>query len=137
MGGVAGGKKAVISGIPVMGGVTGITKSGSSGKLIVERNVERKIVGRAAGNPTKCIEGLALREAPHVSHRTYADVASGLAQVPVIGTSVPPLAKLGSLGIRMPAGLKSVEEVAPEWEEIEMAVDSGASESVVSEEMLQ
>jgi len=137
MGGVTGGKKIIASGIPVMGGVTGIKKSGSSGKLIVERNVERKIVGRAAGNPTKCIEGLALREAPHVSHRTYADVASGLAQAPVIGTSVPPLAKLGSLGIRMPAGLKSVEEVAPEWEEIEMAVDSGASESVVSEDMLQ
>ena len=41
------------------------------------------------------------------------------------------------LGIRMPAGLNAVEEVALEWEEIEMAVDSGASESVVSEEMLQ
>ena len=41
------------------------------------------------------------------------------------------------LGIRMPAGLNAVEEIAPEWEEIEMAVDSGASESVVSEEMLQ
>ena len=27
-------------------------------------------------------------------------------------------------------------EVVPEWEEIEMAVDSGASESVVSEDML-
>ena len=33
---------------------------------------------------------------------------------------------LGSLGIRMPEGLKSVEEV-PEWEEIDMVVDSGAS----------
>ena len=41
------------------------------------------------------------------------------------------------LGIRMPSGLNAVEEVVPEWEEIEMAVDSGASESVVSEEMLQ
>ena len=57
----------------------------------------------------------------------------GSAHVPV--TSVPPLSTLGSLGIRMPEGLKSVEEV-PEWEEIEMAVDSGASESVVSEDML-
>ena len=36
----------------------------------------------------------------------------------------------------MPEGLKSVEELVPEWEEIEMAVDSGASESVVSEDML-
>ena len=61
---------------------------------------------------------------------------SGSAQAPVTGTSVPPLSTLGSLGIRMPEGLKSVEEVAPEWEEIEMAVDSGASESVVSEDML-
>ena len=59
---------------------------------------------------------------------------SGSAQAPV--TSVPPLSTLGSLGIRMPEGLKSVEEVVPEWEEIEMVVDSGASESVVSEDML-
>ena len=44
--------------------------------------------------------------------------------------------KLGMLGIRMPSGLNEVEEVAPEWEEIEMAVDSGASESVVNEEQL-
>jgi len=51
------------------------------------------------------------------------------------GSAVSPLSTLGSLGIRMPEGLKSVEEV-PEWEEIEMAVDSGASESVVSEDML-
>ena len=41
------------------------------------------------------------------------------------------------LGIRMPSGLNAVEEVVPEWEEIEMAVDSVASESVVSEDMLQ
>ena len=40
------------------------------------------------------------------------------------------------LGIRIPSGLNAVEEVAPEWEEIEMAVDSGASESVVNEEQL-
>ena len=33
--------------------------------------------------------------------------------------------------------MKSVEEVTPEWEEIEVAADSGASESVVSEDMLQ
>ena len=43
--------------------------------------------------------------------------------------------RVSSLGIRMPEGLKSVEEV-PEWEVLEMAVDSGASESVVSDEML-
>ena len=43
--------------------------------------------------------------------------------------------KVSSLGIRMPDGLKSMEE-APELEVLEMAVDSGASESVVSDEMI-
>ena len=43
--------------------------------------------------------------------------------------------RVSSLGIRMPEGFKSMEEV-PEWEVLEMAVDSGASESVVSDEML-
>ena len=43
------------------------------------------------------------------------------------GSAVSPLSTLGSLGIRMPEGLKSAEEV-PEWEEIEMAVDLCASE---------
>jgi len=81
-----------------------------------------------------CIGGRALREAPHVRH-------GGVAQVPVIGTAVPPtdrlyIKKLGMLGIRMPSGLNIIEEAAPEWEEIEMAVDSGASESVVNEEQL-
>ena len=33
--------------------------------------------------------------------------------------------RVSSLGIRMPEGLKSMEEV-PEWEVLEMAVDSGA-----------
>ena len=40
------------------------------------------------------------------------------------------------LGIRMPSGLNIIEEAAPEWEEIEMVVDSGASQSVVNEEQL-
>ena len=73
----------------------------------------------------------------HVSH-------GGSAQVLVIGTAVSPTdrllcsarsqakvvgraagnnPKLGMLGIRMPSGLNAVEEVAPEWEEMEMAVD--------------
>ena len=43
--------------------------------------------------------------------------------------------RVSSLGIRMPDGLKSVEEV-PEWEVLEIAVDSGASESVVSDEIM-
>ena len=43
--------------------------------------------------------------------------------------------KASSLGIRMPEVLKSVEET-PEWEVLEMAMDSGASESVVNDEML-
>ena len=51
------------------------------------------------------------------------------------GSAVSPLSTLGSLGIRMPEGLKPVEEV-PEWEEIEMVVDAGASESAVSDDML-
>ena len=86
-----------------------------------------------------CIGGRALREAPHVSH-------GGVAQVPVTGTAVPPTGqvplkgtsahkKLGMLGIVAPQGLNVVKE-APAWEEIEMAVDSGASESVVNEEQL-
>ena len=43
--------------------------------------------------------------------------------------------KVSSLGSRMPEGLKSMEE-APEWDVLEMAMDSGASESVVNDEML-
>ena len=62
--------------------------------------------------------GRALREAPFVHRRTYAQAVSGgkqvatsgSAQVPVTGTSVPPLSTLGSLGSRMPEGLKSVDE---------------------------
>jgi len=42
---------------------------------------------------------------------------------------------VGSLGIRMPDGLRSVEE-SQEWEILEMAVDSGASESVVADDMI-
>ena len=38
--------------------------------------------------------------------------------------------RVSSLGIRMPEGLESMEK-APEWEVLDMAVDSGASESVV------
>ena len=86
-----------------------------------------------------CIGGRALREAPHVRH-------GGVAQAPVIGAAVPPTGqvplkgtsahkKLGMLGIVAPQGLNVVKE-APEWEEIEMAVDSGASASVVNEEQL-
>ena len=88
--------------------------------------------------------GRALREAPFVHRRTYAQAVSGGAIIDAEGFELvkcknklagKQTCTLGSLGIRMPEGLKSVEEV-PEWEEIEMAVDSGASESVVSEEML-
>ena len=49
------------------------------------------------------------------------------------GSSVPK--KLGMLGIVAPQGVNVVKDT-PEWEEIEMAVDSGASESVVNEEQL-
>ena len=83
--------------------------------------------------------GTSSSRSAHVRH-------GGVAQVPVIGTAVPstgqvPLKgtsdhkKLGTLGIVVPQGLNAVSE-APEWEEIEMAVDSGASESVVNEGQL-
>jgi len=104
------------------------------GRAVGNPTIEKK-VGRATGNPTNmftggralreapCVHGKemfiggrALREAPYVHRRTYAEalnggkqvVTSGSAQVSVIGTSVPPLSTLGSLGIRMPEGLKSV-----------------------------
>ena len=75
----------------------------------------------------------------HVSH-------GGVAQALVTGTAVPPTGqvplkgtsvhkKLGMLGVAAPQGLNVVKET-PEWEEIEMAVDSGASGSVVNEEQL-
>ena len=39
---------------------------------------------------------------------------------------------LSSLGVVMPVGVRAVEE-APEWELLEMAVDSGAGETVLEE----
>jgi len=73
--------------------------------------------------------------------RSYSQVVSGLGsdsdgfQRVASKKEKKEARKVSSLGIRMPEGLKSVEE-APEWEVLEMAVDSGASESVVSDEML-
>ena len=117
------------------------TKNCKSGKLIA-KNVERR----------KRSEGLALREAPHVRHERIGCLAlreaphvshDGSAQVPVIGTAVSSMdrllrsarsqakvvgraadnnPKLGMLVIRIPAGLNAVEEVAPEWEEIELSL---------------
>ena len=63
-------------------------------------------------------------------------LCSARSQAIVVGRVADNNPKLGMLGIRMPSGLNAVEEVAPEWEEIEMAVDPGASESVVNEEQL-
>ena len=113
-------------------------------KSIVSKKLDYKDIvttGVAVESKKKnvCIGGRALREAPHVRH-------GGEAQVPVTGAAVPstgqvPLKgtsahkKLGTLGIVAPQGLNAVSE-APEWEEIEMAVDSGASESVVNEGQL-
>ena len=87
MGGVTGGKKIIASGIPVMGGVTGIKKSGNpvmggvattgTKKTIVEKDVERKIAGRAAGNPTIGAGGRALREAPRAQIEGNVCRASG------------------------------------------------------------
>ena len=61
---------------------------------------------------------------------------SARSQAKAVGRAAGNNPKLGMLGIRMPSELNAVEEVALEWEEIEMAVDSGTSESVVSEDML-
>jgi len=76
------------------------------------------------------------------SGKTYSQAVSGGGSVDEDGFKLVMSKKekrnnkrVSSLGIRMPEGLKSVEE-APEWEVLEMAVDSGASESVVSDEML-
>jgi len=156
------------SGIPVMGGVTGGKKLGVSGRSYKDVVTAKSAVELSVKKveKRKCSEGLALREAPHVSRECIGGLAlreaphvshGGSAQVPVIGTAVSPTdrllcsarsqakvvgraadnnPKLGMLGIRMPSGLNAVEEAAPEWEEIEMAVDSGASESVVSEDRL-
>ena len=63
-------------------------------------------------------------------------LCSARSQAKVVGRAADNNPKLVMLGIRMPSGLNAVEEKAPAWEEIEMAVDSGASESVVSEDML-
>ena len=60
-----------VSGIPVMGGVTGVKKT------IVEKDVEKKSVGRAAGNPTMFTGGRALREAPRVHVEKNVGRASG------------------------------------------------------------
>ena len=76
------------------------------------------------------------------SGKTYAQAVRGGGSVDADGFELVTSKKekrnnkrVSSLGIRMPEGLKSVEE-APEWEVLDMAVDSGASESVVSDEML-
>ena len=119
-----------------MGGVKNGTKFG--GNVVTKKLSYKDVVTAKSAVELRekkvCIGGRALREAPHVRH-------GGVAQVPVIGTAVSPTdhlytKKLGMLGIRMPSGLNVIEEAAPEWEEIEMAVDSGASESVVNEEQL-
>ena len=86
-----------------------------------------------------CALGSSSSRSAHVSH-------GGVAQVLAIGTAVPPTGqvplkgtsahkKLGMLGIVAPQGLNVVKET-PEWEEIQVAVNSGASESVVNEEQL-
>ena len=48
---------------------------------------------------------------------------------------IGPMSNLTSLQTMMPEGINTVE-AGGEWEEVEMAVDSGATETVVNEEML-
>ena len=73
------------------------------------------------------------------SGRTYSQVAKDVDEdgfeLVMSNKEKEETKRVSSLGIRLPEGLKNVEE-APEWEVLEMAVDSGASESVVSDEML-
>ncbi len=45
--------------------------------------------------------------------------------------------KLGALAVIEPQGLNEIDDEKEEWEEIEMAVDSGAGETVMSEEALK
>ena len=73
-GGVTGVKK---SGILVMGGVTGTKSVTGTKRTIVEKDVEKKSVGRAAGNPTMFTGGRALREAPRVHVEKNVGRASG------------------------------------------------------------
>ena len=104
--------------------------------------------GQSKKTPVKG-KGLLMSEKPVAgnlvkSGKTYAQAVGGGGSVDADGFELVKSKKdntrVGGLGIRIPEGLKSVEEV-PEWEEIEMAVESGASESgasesVVSEDML-
>ena len=88
----------------------------------------------------KSVKGQAVKcQSAALVKRSYSQVVSGLGsdgfQRVASNKEKKEARKVSSLGIRMPEGLKSVEE-APEWEALEMAVDSGASESVVSDEML-
>ena len=52
-----------------------------------------------------------------------------------VGEASTPGKEIRSLVARMPEKINSVEE-APEWEELDMAMDSGATESVVNEDMI-
>jgi len=129
------------SGIPVMGGAKNGKELG--GNVVTKKLSYKDVVTAKSAVELRekkvCIGGRALREAPHVSHGGVAQVpvtgtaVSSTGQVPLKGTSAHK--KLGTLGIVVPQGLNVVSE-DPEWGEIEMAVDSGASESVVNEGML-
>ena len=71
--------------------------------------------------------------APRIIHGGGTKVDDGI--VVVMSKKAKKAEKVKSLIAIMPEGVRSVDEVS-EWEEIDMAVDSGATESVVGEEML-
>ena len=93
------------------------------------------------GNPC----GLGPSLATPQSHRTLPERAQGSTASSLVGPKIgetltpsqakPSKQELQSLQAVYPQGVNSVAENG-EWEEIELAVDSGATETVVGEEML-
>jgi len=127
--------------IPLMGSGKAVK---GQGKAVKGQSKKTPVKGKGLLMSEKPVigSGLLMSEKPVTgnlvkSGKTYAQAVSGGGSVDADGFELVKSKnkRVGSLGIRMPEGLKSVEE-APEWEEIEMVVDSGASESVVSEDML-
>ena len=127
--------------IPLMGSGKAVK---GQGKAVKGQSKRTPVKGKGLLMSEKPVigSGLLMGEKPVTgdlvkSGKTYAQAVSGGGSVDADGFELVKNKNktVGSLGIRMPGGLKCVEE-APEWEEIEMVVDSGSSESVMSEDML-
>ena len=88
---------------------------------------------------TNRFEALAQEETEE-QYKSYADIVKGSAKKTETGTTTTANIKRrwGSLKILreiVPPGMNSLED--QEWEELEMAVDSGATDTVLGEEMLK